>query len=158
MTPKVKDVVGYEGLYIISENGEVRKSNGKVVPQHTNKFGYLNVALYKDGKQRQKKVHRLVAEAFIENPSNKPQVNHIDGNKTNNCVENLEWSTCHENINHAYQNGLITIIRGVEIVETGERFDSLRSCARAINGSHSDIQRCLDGKRKTHKGFHFKEV
>jgi len=111
-----KPVVGYEGLYEVSSMGRV-KSLGRVdrfnkkwncrimKPTYVGKH-YQMVRLCKKGKTKNQKVHRLVAEAFIPNPDKKPQVNHIDGNKDNNCADNLEWCTNSENQLHARENGL----------------------------------------------------
>ena len=84
----------------IMNNGYFRK--GRVLKPYPDPKGYMKVELH----GQIKKVHRLVAEAFIPNPENKPQVNHIDGNKQNNCVENLEWVTNAENTQHAWNTGL----------------------------------------------------
>ena len=155
----IKDVVGYEGIYTIDIFGNViRTKDGKEVPQQKNKDGYMNVSLYKDGKQKQHKVHRLIAQAFILNPQNKKQVNHIDGNKAHNVVWNLEWCTCKENINHAVKTGLHPKCTPVRIVETGQSYPDITSWAKDIKGDIGDIYGCLIGERKTHKGYHFEKV
>lgn len=104
-----KDVKDYEGLYQISNKGRVKSlrwAGGKVLKFGNSGFGYFFVNLSKNNKCRNFFVHTLVARAFIPNPENKPEVNHIDGNKKNNCVENLEWVTESENHLHAYKTGL----------------------------------------------------
>ena len=91
-----KDIKGYEGLYEVSNTGYIKSLQFKkpfIKKFNKNHQGYLSVSLYKDNENKLVKVHRVVAEAFIPNPENKPQVNHKDGNKANNCVENLEWVT-----------------------------------------------------------------
>lgn len=96
-----KDVQGFEGLYEVSNLGNVRKKGSqknKVI--EVNKRGYARVQLWKANKGKKYSVHRLVAMAFIPNTHNKPQVNHIDENKQNNKVTNLEWVTQTENHNH----------------------------------------------------------
>ena len=113
------DVVGYEGLYQVSNLGRVKNLKRKVpyakgmrtIPErilrnHINECGYVYVRLYKDAKGKNIKLHRIVAQAFIKNPENKRCVNHIDGNKQNNRAENLEWVTHSENMQHASDSGL----------------------------------------------------
>ena len=102
-----KPIVGYEGLYEVSNLGKVkslidnnRKPREKILKQGKNKYGYMQVILCKDGKLKHCIVHRLVAKAFIDNPNNYPCVNHIDENKENNCVDNLEWCTYQYNLNY----------------------------------------------------------
>jgi len=103
-----KDIAGYEGHYQISDCGRVKslKFGAELILAQA-KTNYLSVSLWLDGKLKVVKVHRLVAEAFIPNMDNKPQVNHLDGNKFNNKVENLEWATRSENANHALALGLM---------------------------------------------------
>ena len=92
-----RDVAGYEGLYQVSNLGNVKSLNYlntgqvRILKQRKHTDGYLQINLWKEGKMKTHYVHRLVAQAFIENPDNLPEVNHIDENKQNNRVDNLEW-------------------------------------------------------------------
>lgn len=100
-------------LILVSEDGTVMsKRTGKVFKQRVNEFGYVQVSVPngEKGKTVKRKVHRLVAQTYIPNPENKREVNHIDGDKTNNHVSNLEWATSQENKQHAWENGLYTAI------------------------------------------------
>ena len=120
MQERWKAVQGFESLYEVSNQGRIKslkrtfvRSDGKpltvserILKGSKDTKGYLQVELKKDGQRIIRFVHRLVAEAFVENPDCKSQVNHKDGNKLNNVAENLEWVTCKENINHAWENDL----------------------------------------------------
>ena len=107
MIEEWRPVVGYEGLYEVSNTGQVRSLDrfyyrlhkGKVLSPAKDRYGYLTVTLNCNGKSKTIKIHRLVAQAFIENPDNLPQVNHKDEDKTNNNVDNLEWCTAKYNVN-----------------------------------------------------------
>lgn len=113
-----RPVKDYETIYEVSSNGQVRSldryiqkgpyiihRNGKLLKLSIG-HGYLYVSLAKSGRQQQKFVHVLVAEAFLDKPNGKVEVNHKDGNKLNNCVDNLEWVTHRENIQHSFRLGL----------------------------------------------------
>ncbi len=121
-----KDIVGYEGLYQISNLGNVKslakcyvcgnhnsvRVNDEKILKPNNALGYLQVGLQKNSVRTIFKVHRLVANAFIENPFEKPFVNHINGVKTDNTVSNLEWCTSKENTLHSYKIGLQVAPKG----------------------------------------------
>lgn len=122
-----KDIKDFEGWYQISDLGNVRSldrvsSDGRFYKGSLKAIGfgrgkYNIITLYKGGEQKSFRVHRLVAEAFISNPDNKSEVNHIDGNKNNNHVGNLEWSTSSENQKHAYRLGLQETFKGEDHIK-----------------------------------------
>ena len=106
-THNMKEILGYENLYSISENGNIfSHKNSKFLKPIKQTTGYLTVNLYKDKKLKIFTLHRLIAMTFISNPHNKPMVNHKDLNKCNNSIDNLEWVTAKENIQHACDNGI----------------------------------------------------
>ena len=152
--------------YEVSNEGQVKKkSTGRILVATDDSHGYPAVTLIDDDGQHTKNVHRLVAETFIPNVEKKRTVNHKDGNKRNNHISNLEWNTLSENVKHAYANGLKkrsdncgSPKRKIRIVETGEIFESIGSCARAINGDQAHISNCLSGRYHTNKGYHFEDV
>lgn len=152
--------------YEVSTHGRVKKkSNGRILKATNDSRGYPAVTILDKYGQHTKNVHRLSAETFIPNPENKLTVNHKDGDKRNNHISNLEWNTMSENVKHAYDNGLKrrpdncgSPKRRVRIMETGEIFESIGSCARAINGDQAHISNCLSGRQHTHKGYHFEDV
>jgi hypothetical protein len=107
-----KDIIGYEGLYQVSNKGRIKSFPKKghkedlILSLILTDKGYYRVGIRKDKNKIMFHVHRLVGAAFIPNPENKPEINHIDGNPLNNCVENLEWCTRSENSIHSYKTGL----------------------------------------------------
>lgn len=149
-----KDIEGYEGIYQVSNLGRVRSLNYwnkkiiHILKEFTDKRGYKLICLYfKERKTHQ--VHRLVAEAFIPNPNNLPQVNHIDGDKTNNNINNLEWCSCKDNIIHAHKTGLhkpnTTRKRPVYCKEENKYFESLNEAGRYFQCTPTTIQHVCDG-------------
>ena len=116
-TDEWRDIVGYEGLYQISKQGQVKRleraaTDGrlireKILNRRISPSGYYRVNMRKNGGRKCHLVHRLVPEAFIPNPGTKPFINHIDGDKLNSVVENLEWVTPKENVDHAISVGLM---------------------------------------------------
>lgn len=111
------------------------------------------------GKEKNYRVHRLVAQIFLENELNKPYINHKDGNKKNNCVSNLEWVSAKENDAHARETGLKVQNKPIiaENIVSGEKiiFESLSECAKFLNTNKGSIHRALKGKRKKHKNYTF---
>lgn len=177
-----KPIKGYEGLYEVSNLGRV-KSLPKVVDlrrakqNRVEKFlrpipdgkGYLMVWLFKDQVKKMWKVHRLVADAFIPNPHNKPQVDHINADKTNNRLCNLRWCTEKENSNNpitAKRNGdshrWTKSSCSVPIVQLSingdliKMWDCMSDVKRQLGFGHSHISQCCSGKRSSAYGFIWK--
>lgn len=152
------------GRYEVSSLGNVRNSQtGKVLKPIKDRYGYYVVCLPYEGKNHFKKIHRLVAEAFCENQDNKPCVDHIDGNRTNNVYTNLRWVTCKENTNNPVTLKKIKenctppkpVVRPVMCVERKWLYFSAKE-AEALTGiDASSIIKCCRGKRKTAGGYHW---
>jgi len=150
--------------YEVSNDGKVRNTKTKkLLKPYVNKGGYFAVGLSKDGKIFQRLINRLVAEAFIPNLENKPQVNHKNGDKINNHVDNLEWVTAYENKKHAIENGLCSnSMRKVAQYTLDGKFvaeyRSLSEAAFSVGGHQSGITNVCQGKRKTCSGYLWKYV
>ena len=160
-----KDVEGYEGQYQVSNKGRVKSlsrvaSDGRRVAErilkpHNNGRGYLIVILCKDGKHINHRVHRLVANAFIDNPQNLPEVNHINENKEDNCVDNLEWCDRSYNINY----GTRTLRTNKPVIGVSKDkknylyFNSIMDAERLGGFDQGHISECCRGKRKTEGGY-----
>ena len=161
-----KDIKGYEGLYQVSNMGKIKSlkfSHGnkeKILKGNKEKFGYLVVTLYKNKGRKNFKIHRLVAETFIPNPKNLPQVNHIDGNKQNNRIDNLEWCTAKENTNHAHKTGLANndnLKIKVKQYDLNGNFirewDSITDIEKSLNIDKSSVVKVCRHKRNQAGGY-----
>lgn len=147
--------------YMISTFGRVFNAKFKrFFKPAFNSTGYKIVSLCGNGKCLTKTIHRLVAEAFIPFRDGAFDVNHIDGDRANNYVWNLEWCTQSENIQHAYNIGqkFPPHPRAIRIIEIGEEFQSITACAKHINAFRENVRHCLSGKRKRAGGFSFEYV
>jgi hypothetical protein len=179
-----KDIHGYDGAYQVSScgsvrsvdrsmvlnNGKIRRDKGYIIKPIQHPKGYMYITLSKNGFTKRYLLHRLVANEFLENPENKPQVNHKNGDKSNNSVGNLEWVTGLENINHAFESKLIvrskdqyrSMMKKVECVDLGLVFESVSEAISFLkdNGRpkaySSSICDCANGKVKSAYGFKWK--
>ena len=172
-----KKITGTDGKYEVSNTGKVRslnyKSSGKVrvLKPAPDPKGYMKTMLPYSSKWKTVKIHRLVAEAFIPNPENKPQVNHINGDKADNRAENLEWVSNYDNAHHALDHGLFenSIIATqqsnqkrkkplIAIDSEGNVFEfgSQNEASRQLKVNRRHIQSVLNGQRKTTGGYIFR--
>lgn len=154
-------VVGYEELYQVSNLGRVKSNiQNTIMRQHDNGKGYLTVSLSVRGKVTKKYIHRLVAEAFIPNPNNKQEVNHLNLKKNDNSLENLEWNTKQENMCHARCNGAYDNVKVYQYSLDGlyeREFSSLKEAAITHNiKSLGDICRSCKGQRNVCKNHIFR--
>ena len=175
-----RDIDGFEGMYQISDCGRVRSvervvkmtrygkehdmhHKGRVLRTHTTKDGYTSVQLTKGSKPHTLRVHRLVAKAFIPNSDRLPDVNHKDGDKSNNKKNNLEWCTKSYNTKHAYDNGLIDkskmkFNRKKVRRSDGKVFESLTEAAEDSGTHISDVSMCCHGRLLHTAGYGFEFV
>ena len=154
-----KDIPGYEGYYQVSNIGRVRNSEqGHLLQPNKKRTGYIQVTLSRQGIARTYRLHRIVAQTFIPNLGNKPYINHKNGDKSNNRVENLEWCTPSENQRHRYDVLLKrqTSNRPVVCTTTGETYPSARAAAKALSLHHTAISMCCHGVRTHTKNLYFK--
>lgn len=160
MTEIWRDIPGYEGLYQVSNLGNVLsvRSGGLLRPCR-NGCGYRKVTLFRPDRKKQHAIHRLVAAAFIPNPESKPHINHINGDKTDNRSENLEWATENENMLHC-RRVLNTWCgaprKRVVCEETGVVYAHAGEAAEAIGASRAGVQFVCSGRNKTIKKLHFR--
>ena len=162
-----KVIDGWE-RYEVSDAGRVRNSEtGKLLRLRSDKNGYQMITFSIDSRRTTKKIHRLVAEAFIPNDGNKPQVNHKDGNHRNNHVENWEWCTSSENHLHAYKILGRVVHRSeksgrekkkVLCVDTGEVYESAMEAARAVGGKQGALSSVCRNERNTYKGKRWRYI
>lgn len=165
-----KDITGYEGIYQVSNLGRIKSlkyGKEKIRKPVKHKFGYLQIGL-NNGKYRVYKVHRLVAQTFIPNPENKPHIDHINTDRTDNRAENLRWVTAKENANNKltiekHKNKLLPKSEKhpsskpiLQFTKEGE-FVNIWNCARDIERElgccNGDISKCCKGKLKTCGGY-----
>lgn len=148
-----KIIKDYE-KYSISNLGNVKNIHGKILKIRMTREGYNRVALYNDYGVKNFLVHRLVAETFLENYEKKPQINHKDGDKLNNKVENLEWVTRSENQIHRI-NILNKGTTGIKLIKDNKiyEFNSLAECSKKLNLGRGNLSRLNNNKLKTYNGF-----
>ena len=153
---------GQQTDYSVSDEGQVRKDSTNYILSQSSQQDYKHVTLNINGKQKRMRVHRLVAEAYIENPFNKPYVNHIDGNRGNNNVKNLEWVTPSENTQHAVRTGLFKsgVARAVIQYDLDGNemmtYESASEAARQTGGSQAHITQCCKRQRETDNDYQWR--
>ena len=170
-----KDVVGYNGLYLISNFGRIKNRNGLIMKQKPSKDGYVRILLFMNGKYKAEYTHILVAKAFLPKPEGKSEINHIDANKSNNTLRNLEWVTRRENHFHAVALGLKpeNPTKGKSYEENPrvkpiyqydlqgcfiKKWKSIREPASYFHCDPNSISRAINGERKSCKGFIWKRI
>lgn len=163
MRIKNPELVSIEGFpnYKIDTNGNVFNAKGKKLKQEKTNTGYLRVSLSNDTvKHQRKSVHRLVAETFIPNPNNLPQINHLNKNKTDNRIDNLEWCTPIDNLNYSnvIDKASVAKFTKVKCVNTGQIYNSVKEAADSLGLHHSNIVACCNGRRSHCGGMKWEYV
>ena len=160
-----KDIEGYEGLYQVSNVGRVRSFKYKkerILKQGITRKGYKSVILYTNNSPKHYTIHRLVANAFIPNPDNLPQVNHKDENKTNNCMENLEWCDGKYNVNYGTGNKRRARTQSKKVLQFKpdgtfvKEWESAMAVERNLGFAHTHISDCCRGKYAHAYGYIWK--
>lgn len=149
-------IKGFENYYI-DEDGNIYNKNKKLMAgKWIDNTGYYQIVLRKDGKRKHLRIHRLVALQFIPNPDRLPQVNHKDGNKLNNNINNLEWTTNSENTKHGYDNELYhskkrkIMVKAINKLNKEEKiFSSIRECSKELGLNRKTISAILYGSKET---------
>lgn len=159
MKEEWRNISGFEGMYEVSNLGNVKSyvvdKQGKLMIPGNNKKGYKQLILRKNGKAYSRKVHRLVAEAFLENTNNYPQINHIDEDKANNNANNLEWCSAKYNVNYGSRKK----VRGKPVYRYDSEGNLIDIWATTLDASkelgipRANILGCIKGKRKTAGGY-----
>ena len=156
----MRDIKNYEGLYAVTSCGKVWSYKyKKFLKPKCEKNGYMRIMLCKDGQRKMHSLHRIVAEAYIPNPNNLPQVNHKDENKANNCLQNLEWCDAKYNHNYGTINERISNSLKIPILQYDLDGNFIREWPSASDVGKevkSFICRCLKGKNKTAYGYIWK--
>ena len=159
---EVETFVKIEGFekYEVSNLGRVRNiKSGRMLKPHLNHNGYLKHHLYRHDKQKELFLHRIIATAFIDNPGKKPQVNHIDENKLNNDLSNLEWCTGRENLVHGTRTKRVAEKLSKKVIQLDlndsvlNEFESMGQAERETGVPIGNISSCCNGKRKSAGGY-----
>lgn len=157
-----KDITGYEGLYQVSSDGEI-KNHKKIMKPADNGKGYKSILLCKNGRYKNFYVHRIVATEFVPNPDRKPVVNHKNGKRDDNGMKNLEWVTASENEKHKYSSLGFIQKKAIPVAGTkdGEEigmFPSMKHAERATGCGCKEIKLCCIGKIRQTKGIKWKYI
>jgi hypothetical protein len=164
MLERWKPISGYENFYEVSDLGRIKSlRKNKILSGGKDRYGYLQVILCKNGKRECKKIHQLVASAFVENPNNYNCVNHKDETKENNCAYNLEWCTVKYNINYGTRNQRMAKTNSKPIAQIKDNriisvYNSSIEAQKQTGINFSKIRMCCRNERKRAGGYEWKEI